>query len=284
MKTVAFLLLFIPQVIWAQSIEFKKDLTVEELKNIAQKEQKKVFVDCWASWCGWCTELNNTTFKDEKVIALLSENFINVKINMDNSVGSDYGWEFDVSGLPALLYIDENGELIKKIDGYLDAESFATETYYVLHPEEHPLTIAKNQYLESPNNRLAIYNYTQQLIENEQDATEIIEAYKNLHPDYNLQDTLDLDMLYYEIESLNHPLVPVLIEEYDLIESKYPGRAFVFVDFFIKKYAYQAVEEENKSIITETLFPFLDQILAHEKEVDLPALKQEILDFYQSNT
>lgn len=283
MKILLFILC-LPAFAISQEIDFKQDLSIQELQTLAQKENKKIFVDCWASWCGWCTELNRTTFKDETVVNLLSENFINVKINMDNDIGGEYGWQFDVSGLPALLYIDENGELIKKIDGYLDAESFASETYYILHPEEHPLTMAKNQYLAASKDRNSIYSYTQQLIENEQDATHLIAAYKSIRPKYDLTDTMDLDMLYYEIEDLNHPLVPELIEEYDLIESKYPGRAFVFVDFFIKKYAFEAVEMEDETIITNTLFPFLDQILAHEDEVDLDVLKLEIKEFYQSNS
>lgn len=35
---------------------------------LAQKEKKKIFVDVYTDWCGWCKKMDASTFKDAEVI------------------------------------------------------------------------------------------------------------------------------------------------------------------------------------------------------------------------
>src|SRR5690349_20740882 len=48
----------------------------------AQKEQKYIFVDAYATWCGPCKQLKASTFKDEKAANFFNQNFVNLSIDM----------------------------------------------------------------------------------------------------------------------------------------------------------------------------------------------------------
>lgn len=47
----------------------------------AKKENKKILVDCYTDWCGWCKVMDRNTFTDSQVIQFINKNFIAVKLN-----------------------------------------------------------------------------------------------------------------------------------------------------------------------------------------------------------
>lgn len=74
--TILFLLSNI--LISAQEINW---MTLEEAENANKQEPRKIFIDVYTDWCGWCKRMDATTFKDEKIIAYLNNNYYNVKLN-----------------------------------------------------------------------------------------------------------------------------------------------------------------------------------------------------------
>ena len=57
--------------------------TWEEAQEMSATNPKKVFVDLYTNWCGWCKRMDKTTFKDPEVIKYLNENFYPVKFNAE---------------------------------------------------------------------------------------------------------------------------------------------------------------------------------------------------------
>jgi len=69
MKYFFYILLFISQCTWAQL----KSYSFEEIDTL--KEEKNIVVFLRAEWCKYCKVMENTTFRNEKVITELNNNF-----------------------------------------------------------------------------------------------------------------------------------------------------------------------------------------------------------------
>ncbi len=97
----------------------------------AAEEQKNVFVEFTADWCGWCKRMHATTFKDPQVIKMMNDNFIVVSVDGESgdSLNID-GWmttekrltrEYRVTGYPTYLFMTPQREVITPLKGYQQA-------------------------------------------------------------------------------------------------------------------------------------------------------------------
>src|SRR6266853_1203265 len=50
----------------------------------AKKNNKKVMVDVYTDWCGWCKRLDKDTYSNGKVIDYLSHEYVVVKLNAES--------------------------------------------------------------------------------------------------------------------------------------------------------------------------------------------------------
>ena len=69
-----------------KGIKFFKGSWGEALQK-AKEEDKFIFVDFYATWCGQCKKIKRTSFKDSKVGDYYNKNFINVSINAESREG-----------------------------------------------------------------------------------------------------------------------------------------------------------------------------------------------------
>jgi thioredoxin-related protein len=58
-------------------------LTWQEAADKAKVEPRKIFVDIYTDWCGWCKRMDATTFQDPRVIEYMNANFYAVKLNAE---------------------------------------------------------------------------------------------------------------------------------------------------------------------------------------------------------
>ncbi|MFI2744522.1 thioredoxin family protein [Zhouia sp. PK063] len=105
--------------------EFKKVLAV------AKAHHKKIFVDAYATWCAPCKQLQKTTFKDAKASAYYNRNFINISVDVERGEGLDLAKTWKIEGLPTLLILNEDGEVLASHTGYVDGNGLLEFTYEV---------------------------------------------------------------------------------------------------------------------------------------------------------
>ncbi len=96
---------------------------------MAKAEKKKVFLYFHADWCGYCRKMDASTFKDNKVINYLTDNYVAIKVNSDKEkkVANDYG----VRGLPTSWFLKASSEKLSSIPGYIDAKRLVSLLKYV---------------------------------------------------------------------------------------------------------------------------------------------------------
>jgi len=107
-----------PASVSAKSVNWRK---YDEGVAMGKAEGKKLFINFYATWCRFCTVMDNTTFKDSETIDYLNKYFIPIKVNVDRN--RKPGALYRVSGLPTSLFVTEDGKTeIKRFSGYIPPE------------------------------------------------------------------------------------------------------------------------------------------------------------------
>ena len=57
--------------------------TFEEALALNKQNPKKILVDIYTDWCGWCVKMDNTTWKDSTIRDYMAANFYPVKLNAE---------------------------------------------------------------------------------------------------------------------------------------------------------------------------------------------------------
>ena len=104
----------------AQGIEFFHGTFVEAQEK-AKKEDKLIFMDCFAEWCRPCKRMAATAFVDAKVGKFFNDNFINVKMDMEKGEGPALQNKYGVTAYPTLLFLNGKGEISQKVVGGQEA-------------------------------------------------------------------------------------------------------------------------------------------------------------------
>ena len=100
----------------AQGVTFS-DASFDEALAEARRDDKLVFVDAYAVWCGPCRRMSSDVFPREDVGDFFDEHFVSLKIDMEKGPGKAFGKRFPVSSYPTLLWIDGDGELVQRVVG-----------------------------------------------------------------------------------------------------------------------------------------------------------------------
>ncbi len=101
-------------------IEFFEGSWQETLEK-ARKEDKLIFLDAYASWCGPCKAMQKNVFPADKVGEYFNTHFINVKIDMEKGEGPALSAKYGVTAYPSLYFIDYKGKVVKSALGYHNA-------------------------------------------------------------------------------------------------------------------------------------------------------------------
>lgn len=109
-------------------------VSIEEAQELSEQEPRKIIMDVYTDWCGWCKKMDKTTFADEKVVEYVNENFYAVKLKADSNDKVNFkGQEFTkgqlaqalrVTGYPTVVFFDESFARFQPVSGFRPADDF----------------------------------------------------------------------------------------------------------------------------------------------------------------
>jgi thioredoxin-related protein len=94
----------------------------EEGLKKAEKDSMHVAVFFETTWCTWCKKMKKTTMKDKRVVELMKNNFIAVKVDGDKR--KELTRSYNVRGYPATWFLKSDATKIAPAPGYWPAEDF----------------------------------------------------------------------------------------------------------------------------------------------------------------
>lgn len=115
--------LFIGILAFAQGIKFE-DSNFAAILAKAKKENKLVFIDAYASWCGPCKLMVKNIFPLKTVGDYYNGHFINAKIDMEKGEGIGLAKKYNVKAFPTYLFINGDGEEVHRTLGYVEENDF----------------------------------------------------------------------------------------------------------------------------------------------------------------
>jgi thiol:disulfide interchange protein DsbD len=86
----------------------------------AQMNNKTVILDFYSPSCDDCEKLDSVTFKDPPVNRKLKENYVLVKIKLEEN--PNLASQYQIITTPTLVFLNANGKEIKRITGYIKPE------------------------------------------------------------------------------------------------------------------------------------------------------------------
>lgn len=203
----------------AQGIEFFHG-TWAEAQEKAKSEEKLIFVDAYASWCGPCKRMASSVFPQEKVGSFFNANFVNLKIDMEKPENAEFAGKYPVSAYPTLMFLDGTGKLVQKAVGAKDVEQLLEFAQKVLGRADKSADYEK-QYAEGNRDPKFLLDYVRALNAAGKPSLKITNEYlatqKDLTTDVNLQflyeGTVEADSRVFDLLVKNQSKTVALLGE-----------------------------------------------------------------------
>lgn len=142
-------------------------MTFEEAVEKSKTEKRKILIDLYTDWCGWCKVMDKNTFTDEQVARLLNEKFYAVKFNAEQREdvvfrgttfkfipGGRGGYHQLAASLlnnqlsyPNFVFLNEDFQIVPVVQGYTSLpgyrkpEEFHFFLSYVGHEQFKKMTV-----------------------------------------------------------------------------------------------------------------------------------------------
>ncbi len=140
-KYILITLLFFALTAGAQEVKW---VTFEEAIELNKKEPRKILVDVYTDWCGYCKIMDKNTFNNKEVAEYINATYYAVKFNAEQKedvVYDDKVFKFKPSGsrgyhelaaallnnqlsYPSIVLLDEDVRIFHVVKGYKQPEPF----------------------------------------------------------------------------------------------------------------------------------------------------------------
>jgi thiol-disulfide isomerase/thioredoxin len=144
------------------------DLKFDAAAKKAGQTGRIVLVDFFTTWCGPCKMLDKNTWTDARVIKLLEEK--TVALRLDAEVETKLAARYKIDAYPSVLLIKPDGTEIDRLVGYRDPDTFIADFNAALGGKDS-LTRAREEFAAAgTNNPMARIKYGRALLQKGKDA------------------------------------------------------------------------------------------------------------------
>lgn len=130
----AFLLLLMSgQNLWGQEVKWIS-FEAAVAQQAKDASPKKMFIDVYTDWCGWCKKMDKNTFQTDEVVEYVAQNYHAVKLDAESEDATSFdgqkltyrqlsGGVFKVTGYPSIVLINSKKQ-VAVAPGYREKEGF----------------------------------------------------------------------------------------------------------------------------------------------------------------
>jgi len=136
----------------AQTAEKVKWYTLDEALKLNAAAPRKILIDVYTDWCGWCKVMDAETFNHPVIAKYINKNFYAVKFDAESSAPVKFGDQtfvnkgsggarksthqfataLGVSGYPAVVYFTGDLKLIGVVPGFFKPEKIEPLLHFIV--------------------------------------------------------------------------------------------------------------------------------------------------------
>jgi thiol-disulfide isomerase/thioredoxin len=258
-----------------QGIDFFHGTFAEAVEK-AKKEDKLVFMDAYAEWCGPCKRMAATVFKEEKVGNFFNQNFVNVKMDMEKGEGQALSGRFNVSAYPTLLFINGKGDLVQAGVGGLMSDEFLTLAKNALAKADNAKDLEK-EYASGKREPDFMVRYVRSLNRSGKPSLKIVNDFLQKNPDFN--NSAVLKVIYEGTTQADSKVFDLLLKHSVKIKALYSDGMFQSkVETACLKTLENAKQFKSEALLQEAKTKFKQNV---PEKYDAFEIEADI-DYYQS--
>ncbi|PRZ21244.1 thioredoxin family protein [Flavobacterium granuli] len=182
-KTYSIVLLMVfPILLMAQGIKFEHGSFNEALKK-AKAENKLLFIDGYAVWCGPCKKMATTVFLEKEVGQYFDKNLIALKVDVERGEGPALKRKYGITGLPGYVFIDGDGNVVYRFNSAMPTAKFMEEVKLAVSYAKDPNSVGRlaERYESKKNDEKFVRSYLDRLKESKStNYTDVLEYYLNI--------------------------------------------------------------------------------------------------------
>lgn len=204
-------------------IEFNHDKWAD-LLALAEKDNKIIFVDAYAEWCGPCKMMDRQVFSTTEVGDVFNKNFINAKIDMEKGEGPQLRGMFGVTAYPTLLFVNSSGKVLHKVVGYQTPDKLIQNAELALR-KVNQFKEYKEKYDAGERDPGFVLTYIEEMIKAEKPTEKFTNDY--LREQKSIDESLKTKIAYTGLESLDSHLYGIIKDKKDFLDQAYGHEAVV---------------------------------------------------------
>lgn len=229
-KTAILSFLFLAAIAFAQGIKFEEG-NFKSILAKAKKENKLVFIDAYAVWCGPCKLMVKNIFPLKPVGDYYNANFVNAKIDMEKGEGIDLAKKYNVKVFPTYLFINGDGEEVHRTIGYVEEKDFIQFAMDAGDPSKR-LTALKQKFEKGEKDPEFLLNLANLTIYNDTDfSNKVIERYFDSKPEFTRDN---LGLLFQAMKSTEGAPYRIFTERKADILKMLPEQQYASMDKNVK--------------------------------------------------
>jgi thiol-disulfide isomerase/thioredoxin len=244
------LLTIISLSVYGQGIEFV-EVTWQEAVDQAKQENKLLFVDSYAKWCGPCKKMAKHEFVKPEVGEIYNANFINLKLDMETPNGRTFDSKYPVSAYPTMFFLNGDGEVVQKIKGGKKAEQLIDMANKVLKSYDTSGQY-KELYDKGDRSYDVVYNFVKALNSAGKPSLRYSNNYLKYDPD--ITEEQKLNFYYIATVDADSKIFDNMVDNKDAIIKLLTAKKF---DEKVKsaciKTVKKAIEFETESLMVEAV-------------------------------